>query len=153
MKLISLAVLMLSVAATPALAEDWVLATVSDDSSAALLIDVDTIGDEAGGIHGLRVLTVMKVTTQSFDALVSDVRVDCGAHKIRVGRTSAHDLTGKQLLVEEDGPELGWDAVTPGSNYDTVVKMVCQETPMSKAHYGAKMPIAKVRAELVRRGS
>lgn len=151
MRLKSLAALMLCTVATPAFAEDWVWIATSDDRGAALLIDADGISNGTGDIHGLRVLTVMRARVQSFDALVSEVKVNCGANTIRVGRTSAHDLTGKQLLVEEDKPEYGWDPVIPGSNYDSIARVVCGREPMPKKHYGAAMPVAQVREELVRK--
>lgn len=153
MKLQLLAALMLSAVATPALAEEWVLVSASADGGAAVLIDVDSMTDAADGTHGMRLLTVLKVRTQSLDALISEVRIDCSANTIRVGRTSSHDATGKQLAVEEDRPEFGWDPVKDGSNYGTVAMVACGKTEMPTERYGAGVPVAAVRERLEKSGS
>lgn len=148
-----LAAALLSTAASPALAEDWVWVTTSQGRGAALLIDTDSIAKRDGNIVAVRVLTVLAKGDPGFDALISDALVDCSANKMRIGRTSSHDVAGKMLGVDEDSPAFEWDPIVPNSNYELVKQAVCGEIAMPDARYGAGFPIIEVRAQLAGNGS
>lgn len=145
-----LAAAALTAIATPALAEDWRLASTTPENNAAFLIDIDTSKKVTDG-QRVRVLLVLEAGLEQYDAVETMNVIDCQTAKQQVGPGTAYDGTGK-IIAKDTDDTLTWEPIAPGSNYAHVADFACGRKQISERRFNSGgsggIPIAEVRAML-----
>jgi hypothetical protein len=136
--------------ATPASAADWRLVSVSTDFRAAFFIDLDSLASEGSSVQRVSLLAVVAPGAK-YAALQSDLKFDCSANKIRLGRSVAYADTGSVIEVDQEDPAEPWEVMLANSNFLNSADIACGRKPVSEDRYGPGMPIASGRALLVKR--
>jgi hypothetical protein len=136
MKSARLAAIAVLMAATSAIAADWV--EVGADTQAKYYVDVDSIKVDGENVSVLKrgifthVLTdTLGSASANFKETIGTVEIDCAR---RINRITQIDMIGENgELVWSSGPvkKRRWEEVRPNTHAETTIEVVCERLKKS----------------------
>ena len=130
-------------------AEDWVVVSVTDDGSGAMLIDADAMST-GGSVRKVRLFGVLREDQGALAGALGEMSFDCEARTRRADVLWSYDRDGKVVGPSEH--ETDWSPVIPGTIFNIVIKAACGEVPLDGRRFGAGFPLHKGRQMLIERG-
>lgn len=138
-------------AATPAFATDWALATSADDKSSAIFVDRDSIKKESDGM--VRAQTFYALAADKDDGLAAIQLLqeyDCNGRRFRRLHMTAYFADGSTKLDTEYVTE--WKVTKAGDQAEAMLEFVCAGGPKSSSvlSIGNQFPLHYARRELLK---